>query len=116
MTTESDIPVDLYIAAYADPDAAQRDWDDLKALEKNKVIEIDGLVLVSREMDGKIRVRDDAHGPPWNGLGCGRWSACWSHLPTLATRLRYRRRRDRRGHRRSRLPLREEGDQGGGRG
>ena len=73
MTTESDAPVDLYIAAYADPDAAQADWDDLKELEKNKVIKIDGLVLVSRATDGKIDVKDNAHtvghGTAWGVAG-----------------------------------------------
>jgi uncharacterized membrane protein len=61
VASESDSPVDLYIAAYSDPDAAQADWDDIKGLAKDKVITVDGLVLVSRGMDGKIAVKDDAH-------------------------------------------------------
>jgi uncharacterized membrane protein len=55
------VPVDLYIAAYADPDAAQQDWDDIKRLAREKVITVDGLLLVSRDADGKIEVKDDAH-------------------------------------------------------
>ncbi len=34
MTSESDTPVDLYIAAYADPDAAQADTDAIKELAR----------------------------------------------------------------------------------
>ncbi len=61
MTSESDAPVDLYIAAYADPDAAQGDWDAIKEMARQKTITVDGLVLISRGMDGKIDVKDDAH-------------------------------------------------------
>jgi uncharacterized membrane protein len=74
MTSDSDTPVDLYIAAYSDPDAAQADWDDIKALAKDKTITVDGLVLVRRGMDGKIDVKDNAHtvghGVAW-GAGAG---------------------------------------------
>ena len=48
-------PVDLYIATYSDPGTAQEDWDDIKQLARDKVITVDGLVLVSRDADGKIR-------------------------------------------------------------
>jgi uncharacterized membrane protein len=61
MTSESDIPVGLYIAAYADPDAAQQDWDAIKELAKEKVIAVDALVLVSRDADGKVHEKDNAH-------------------------------------------------------
>lgn len=57
----SDVPVDLYIAAYSDPGAAQQDWDDIKQLARDDVITVDGLVLVSRDTDGKINVKDNAH-------------------------------------------------------
>jgi len=56
-----DAPVDLYIAAYSDPGAAQEDWDPIKQLARDKVITVDGLVLVSRGDDGKIEVKDNAH-------------------------------------------------------
>jgi uncharacterized membrane protein len=57
----SDAPVDLYIATYSDPEAAQEDWDDIKQLARDKVIMVDGLVLVSRGDDGRIEVKDDAN-------------------------------------------------------
>ena len=61
MGSESETPVALYVAAYADPDAAQADWDAIKGLATDGVIAVDGLVLISRDMDGKIDVKDDAH-------------------------------------------------------
>ena len=57
----SEVPVDLYIAAYSDPNAAQQDWDDIKQLARDDVITVDGLVLVSRDADGKIDVKDNAN-------------------------------------------------------
>ncbi len=54
-------PLDLYIAAYDDPEAAQQDWDAIKQLERGKIITVEALVLVSRDDDGKIHIKDDAH-------------------------------------------------------
>ncbi len=74
MASENDTPVDLYIAAYTDPDAAQGDWDAIKEMAKQKTITVDGLVLISRGMDGKIDVKDNfhtvGHGAAW-GAGAG---------------------------------------------
>jgi uncharacterized membrane protein len=56
----SDAPVDLYIATYADAGTAQGDWDDIKQLARDKVITVDGLMLVSRDAGGKIKVEDNA--------------------------------------------------------
>ena len=58
---QDDAPVDLYVAAYDDPDAAQQDWDRIKRLASEKVVRVEALVLVSRDTDGKIHVKDDAH-------------------------------------------------------
>ena len=55
----NDTPLALYIAAYTDPDAAQVDWDAFKELRKDKVIQVEGLVLVSRDADGKIHEKDN---------------------------------------------------------
>src|SRR5439155_10839695 len=57
----NDDPVDLYIAAYSDPAGAGRDWADLKRLEQDGVIALDGLVLVSRDRYGKIHIEDSTH-------------------------------------------------------
>jgi uncharacterized membrane protein len=61
MASETDAPVALYIAAYSDPDAAEADWEDIKKLAKEKVITVDGLVLISRDADGKVHEKDNAH-------------------------------------------------------
>jgi len=57
----SDAPVDLYIAAYADADAAQEAWDELKRLAKEDIIRVDALVLVRRDAEGKVHVKDNFH-------------------------------------------------------
>src|SRR5207249_3138138 len=73
MASTSAPPVDLYIAAYPDPDAAREDWDALKQLAKDDMIKVDGLILVSRRADGKIHVEDDFHetrkGAKWGAVG-----------------------------------------------
>src|SRR4051794_39401067 len=73
MSADPQAPVDLYIAAYSDPDAARGDWDAIKQLAEDDVIEVDGLILVSRRNDGKIHVDDDFHtarkGAKWGLVG-----------------------------------------------
>jgi uncharacterized membrane protein len=70
---DSDAPVDLYIAAYDDPDAAKDDWDAIKDLAHEGTITVDGLVLVSRGADGKIHVDDNLNatgkGAKWGAVG-----------------------------------------------
>ena len=56
-----DDPVALYIAAYDDPGAAQTDWDALKGLVKAGAIFVDVAALVSRDEEGKISVKENAH-------------------------------------------------------
>jgi len=58
---QDDAPLDIFVAAYGDATAAQQDWDGLKELAKDKVISVDALVLVSRDDEGKIHVKDNAH-------------------------------------------------------
>ena len=73
MASTSDAPVDLYIAAYDDPDGARSDWDTIKELANSDTIKVDGLILVSRRADGKIHVDDDFHetrrGATWGAVG-----------------------------------------------
>lgn len=58
---KDDVPVDLYVAAYTDPAGAQQDWVAIKRMVKDKVLTVEALVLVSRDEDGKIHVKDNAH-------------------------------------------------------
>jgi uncharacterized membrane protein len=71
--SDSNAPVDLYIATYMDADAARGDWDAIKQAASDDVIKVDGLVLVSRGADGKINVDDDFHtarkGAKWGAVG-----------------------------------------------
>jgi uncharacterized membrane protein len=73
MASATEAPVDLYVAAYADADAARGDWDTIKELANNDTIKVDGLILVSRRTDGKIHVDDDFHetrkGTVWGAVG-----------------------------------------------
>jgi uncharacterized membrane protein len=73
MSTLTEAPVDLYVAAYSDPDAARDDWNVIKQLAEDDVIKVDGLILVSRRYDGKIHVDDDFHtarrGAAWGAVG-----------------------------------------------
>src|SRR5690349_23010081 len=72
-------PIDLYIAAYSDPDAARADWDGLKQLARERVIAVDAMVLVRRDADGKIDVEDNGH-----EVGVApRW--VWSAAPSSAS-------------------------------
>jgi len=61
MADKPDKPMDLYVAAYADENAAMHDWQSVKQLAKDGAIEVDGLVLVRRDTEGKISVKDRAH-------------------------------------------------------
>ncbi len=74
MASEDDAPVARYIAAYAEPDAAQGDWDVIKEMAKEKTITVDGRLARRRGMDGKIDVKDDfhtvGHAAAW-GAGAG---------------------------------------------
>ncbi len=73
MGSDSNAPVDLYIAAYPDAKGAQEDWDAVKQLAQDDVIKVEGLILVSRDADGKINVDDDFHtarkGAAWGAVG-----------------------------------------------
>ncbi|HEY5784505.1 MAG TPA: hypothetical protein VIT65_07005, partial [Microlunatus sp.] len=59
--SSADAPLDLYIAAYHDAAAAEADWDQIKRLAKDKVVTVEALILVSRDADGKIHVKDNTH-------------------------------------------------------
>jgi uncharacterized membrane protein len=73
MAKDTEAPVDLYVAAYLDADAAREDWDAIKELADAGDIKVEGLILVSRGTDGKISVKDDFHttgkGAAWGAVG-----------------------------------------------
>jgi uncharacterized membrane protein len=110
---DTDAPVDLYVAAYADPDAARGDWDAIKQLAEDDTIKVDGLILVSRRSDGKIHVDDNFHearkGAAWGAVGGAVIGLIFP--PTLLAGAAVGAAR-RRGRRRAALPCREVRDQG----
>lgn len=58
MAKKDEPPHDLYIAAYPDASTAEEDWNALKKLVADKVLEVEALALVNRDSDGKIQVKD----------------------------------------------------------
>ncbi|MDH3227853.1 MAG: DUF1269 domain-containing protein, partial [Thermoleophilia bacterium] len=66
-------PVGLYMAAYSDASAAQTDWEALEQLQTAGAVKVDGMVLLARDADGKIDVKDTAHttarGTGWGAVG-----------------------------------------------
>jgi hypothetical protein len=58
---QDDAPVDVYVAAYADSDAAEADWDFIRGLVEAKVLSVKALVLIRRDKHGRIHIKDDAH-------------------------------------------------------
>ena len=110
----ADAPMDLYIATYSDPGAAQQDWDDIKQLARDGVITVDGLVLSRRRQDR----REGQHPRCGQGsrAGGGGWCGHRPHLPAGVSGVGRCRRRGRRPRRRDPRPQAEEGDQGRHRG
>ena len=53
-----DHPLDLYIAGYDDPQAAKEDFDALKKAQLKGIVFIDGAVLMSRDADGTLHVKE----------------------------------------------------------
>jgi uncharacterized membrane protein len=58
MAKKDEVSPDLYVAAYSDPAVAEEDWNALKQLADDDVLEIEALALVNRDADGKIHVKD----------------------------------------------------------
>ena len=67
----NDVPLDLYIAGYTDPDAAKADFDALKKAQRQGIVFIDGMVLVSRDDDGKLHVKESGDHDVFKGATIG---------------------------------------------
>ena len=67
----SDAPVDLYIAGYNDPTAAKIDFDALKKAQRQGIVFIDGAVLISRDADGTIHVKESGDHDVFKGATVG---------------------------------------------
>ena len=67
----SDVPLDIYIAGYSDPDAAKADFDALKKAQRKGIVFIDGAVLVSRDEDGTLHVKESGDHDVFKGATIG---------------------------------------------
>jgi uncharacterized membrane protein len=57
----SEAPDKLCIAGYSDAGVARQDWDALETLLRSHTITVRGLVLVDRDRDGWVDVKEHAH-------------------------------------------------------
>ena len=67
----NDVPLDILIAGYSDPDSAKQDYDALKKAQREGLIFIEGAILVSREADGKITVKETGDHDVFKGATIG---------------------------------------------
>ena len=67
----SDAPLDLYIAGYDDPAAAKDDFDALKEAQRKGIVFIDGAILVSRDADGTLHVKETGDHDVFKGSTIG---------------------------------------------
>jgi uncharacterized membrane protein len=76
MTTQGTSPLTLYVATYHLEDPARDDWDALKKLAKHHPDEVEGLIVINRQPNGKIVTYDNFHtagearkGARWGAVG-----------------------------------------------
>ena len=88
---------DLILAGYPALEPAQKDFDELVRLVKEKQIKSDGLILVTRDAAGEVHVTDT--GTIWpQGRRLGRRRRCPRRSRSAPHGRRRRRRRRRRRH------------------
>ena len=63
--------VDVVVAAYQSVDAARADFDSLVGLVKAKTVRVEGVILVSHELDGTVTVVDTGDHVGRKGAGWG---------------------------------------------
>jgi len=67
----SDVPLDIYIAGYSDPESAKADFDALKKAQSKGIVFIDGALLVSRDADGTLHVKESGDHDVFKGATIG---------------------------------------------
>lgn len=67
----SDTKFDVVIAAYLIPDLAQKDFDTLVGLVKDKQLTVEGVVLVTNDADGNVTVTETGDHLGRKGLEIG---------------------------------------------
>jgi len=66
-----DVPLDIYIAGYGDPTAAKMDFDALKKAQREGIVMIDGAILVARDADGTMHVKETGDHDVFKGSTIG---------------------------------------------
>ncbi len=61
----------LYVASYGDPAAAVADYKDLKDAESSDELKIEGSVVLSRDDDGEVTVKETGGGQTGTGAVIG---------------------------------------------
>ncbi len=67
----NDVPLDIYIAGYTDPTAAKVDFEALKKAQREGLIFIDGAILVARDADGSLHVKETGDHDVFKGSTVG---------------------------------------------
>ncbi len=62
---------DVLVAAYGDIDAATKDFDGLMRIVKDKVVKIEGAILVTHDVEGEVTVQQHGDHLGRKGLGWG---------------------------------------------
>ena len=63
--------MDVVVGIYKDVDSAQKDFDGLVGLVKDKTVKIEGAILVSKDADGNVTVADTGNHLGRKGAGWG---------------------------------------------
>ena len=61
----------LFVADFAELDAAKQAYEDLKTIEDGRTVEIEGVIVVKRDADGTIEVQKTTDHSTRRGLGWG---------------------------------------------
>lgn len=64
-------PTDVLVAAYQDLDVARTDFEALAGLVQAKAVSVEGVILISHELDGKVSVVDTGDHLGRRGMGWG---------------------------------------------
>ena len=63
--------MDVVVGVYKDVDSAQKDFDGLVGLVKDKTVKIEGAILVSKDADGNVTIADTGNHLGRKGAGWG---------------------------------------------
>ncbi|NQU35979.1 MAG: DUF1269 domain-containing protein [Actinobacteria bacterium] len=71
ITAVSDGAYTLFVADFSDVDTAMAAYEELKSLEDGATVEIEGVIVVKRDADGKMEIQKATDHSTRRGLGWG---------------------------------------------